>query len=85
MVEAALDTLALAAIGVGLLTVLGGFIAWVLNFRFAAGKARLLAIGFTAAITLPLLIEGTLVIGLVGAVAVLLLIVVLKADYPDAG
>ena len=54
-----LDTLVLIAVGLIDMTLAGGFVAWVLSWRFGWHKARLLALAFTVAVTLPIAVADT--------------------------
>ena len=56
----------------------GCILMWALQHRFDEWKARFMAIGLTAAVSLPFLIPGTLYFGVAGAAMMMVIICVAK-------
>lgn len=56
---------------------------WLLQHRFAEWKARFMAIGLTASLSLPYLIPGTLYYGIAGSVLMMVIVLVAKPRWDD--
>ena len=80
MLDTVIMFLAVGALAFFFMILTGFVIGFLLAYRFSDHVARLLAIGLTAAIFLPILVPGTMTYGLAGFGLIMIVMLFLPAS-----